>query len=350
MEVEKALTFLNSSFLSPLLDKDDITDISYNGSDIYYVSNIYGRQRSDIKVEYSKVKDFIRQLANISEKQFSYLSPYLDVSIGRYRFNAVHQSVARRKNEETLNFAIRIAGEKERINDESGFVIKDLRILLEIFLEEKMSLVLGGVTGCGKTEFQKYLVKKMKPNTRIIVIDNILELSNISGTDLLDLNVWQSDEKNKESSMQNLVRNALRCNPDWLIVAESLGAEMIDVLNSAMTGHPIITTLHAFDVDSMPSRMGRMVMMNDKKMDFESVMVDIYYHFRIFIYLRKEVKKDGSIYRYISDVAYFDQKGNKHNIYTQHYGIIGITPLTKEFLRNFKKESLERIPKVFMGQ
>lgn len=347
MDSSKAIEFLNRSFLSELLNKEDLTDISFNGTSFFYVTNTQGRLYSDIKVEFSEIKDFLRQIANMTEKQFSYQSPFLDVSIGPYRINAVHQSIARKNNEDTLTFSIRKAGQKGLINDSSGYLCPELVSLFEILLDENISLVIGGITGTGKTELQKYFVSKMKDNTRIIVIDNVLELSNVFTPNNLDLNIWQVDEKNKEANIQALVRNALRSNPDWLIVAESRGAEMIEVLNSAMTGHPIITTLHALDAKSMPSRIGRMVLMNDKKMDFESVMQDIYYHFRFYIYLKKEFKSNGNVERYISDIIQLNENGKSHHIYQYHRKKRIFNALSKEFLSLLKEENLNKLPEVF---
>lgn len=347
MDNSKALEFLKNSFLADLLNKEGVTDISYNGQSFFYVTNNEGRQYSPIKVDYGEIKDFIRQIANISEKQFSYQSPYLDVSIGPYRINAVHQSIARKGDEETLSFCVRIAGKTGLINDNSDFLCPELITLFEILIEEKVSICLGGITGSGKTEMQKYLISKMPLFTRIIVIDNILELAHLSISEQMDMNVWQSDEKNKEASIQLLVRNALRSNPDWLIVAESRGAEMLEVLNSAMTGHPIITTLHALDVFSMPSRIGRMVMMNEKKMDFENVMKDIFYHFRIYIYLKRQFAKDGKVIRFISDIVQLDESGKAHLVYTRKKNKTVFSPLSKDFLALLKEENFKRLPEVF---
>ena len=104
------------------------------------------------------------------------------------------------------------------------------------------------------------------------------------------------------------MKTALRSNPDWLIVAESRGQEMIDVLNSSLTGHPIITTLHAFDVESIPYRMVRMVMMNEQKMDFNDVYQDIAYHMRFYIYMKRKYLNSGAVLRYISSIAYLNGK------------------------------------------
>ena len=303
MDVNKIISFFEESFLKDLLINDKVTDISYNGQDIYYVHNDFGRQKSDISIDKQSAKDFIRQIANLSEKQFSYTNPELDVSFGRYRFNALHQSISRKSNEECVCFSIRIASSSLRFK-ESNSLSDEVKELLQVLIDSHVSIVIGGLTGSGKTELQKYLISLMRENTRTIVIDNILELDQLKFDQALDLNIWQVDDKRPSASIENLVRNALRSNPDWLIVAESRGKEMLDVLNSSLTGHPIITTLHAFDIHSMPHRMARMVMMNEQKMAFEDIYSDISYHMRFYIYLKRKYTPNGVVQRYISSISY----------------------------------------------
>lgn len=43
MDVNKTVSFFEQSFLKDLLNNDKVTDISYNGQDIYYVHNDFGR-------------------------------------------------------------------------------------------------------------------------------------------------------------------------------------------------------------------------------------------------------------------------------------------------------------------
>ena len=308
MDVSKAVTYLEESFLKELLMNSKITDISYNGEDVFYVDNDLGRLKSPVTIERQVAKDFVRQIANLSEKQFSYQCPKLDVSLGRYRFNAVHQSISRRNNEENVGFSIRIASSSLKFN-ETDSLSDELKELLKVLILSNVSIVIGGQTGSGKTELQKYLISLMKENTRVIVIDNILELDQLKTEQCLDLNIWQVDEKREEATIESLVKNALRSNPDWLIVAESRGKEMLDVLNSSLTGHPIITTLHAFDINSMPHRMVRMVMMNEQRMNFEDVYYDISYHMRFYIYLKRQYLKDGFVSRYISSISFLSTHG-----------------------------------------
>ena len=305
MDVNRIVTFIEESFLKDLLSNERVTDISYNGQEVFYVHNDFGRLKSDISLDKQTAKDFIRQIANLSEKQFSYTSPELDVSFGRYRFNALHQSICRKNNEESVCFSVRIASSSLRFK-ESDSLSPEVKELLQVLIDSNVSIVIGGLTGSGKTELQKYLISLMRENTRTIVIDNILELDQLKVEQTLDLNIWQVDEKRPAASIENLVRNALRSNPDWLIVAESRGKEMLDVLNSSLTGHPIITTLHAFDAQSMPHRMVRMVMMNEQRMAFEDIYADIAYHMRFYIYLKRKYTVNGVVQRYISSISYLN--------------------------------------------
>ena len=351
MDYEKTITYIENSFLSSLLKQENITDISYNGKAIFYLDNNLGRKKSDIKPGTNEVKDFIRQLSFLTEKQFSYQSPFLDVSIGRYRLNAVHQSVGRIGNQEALTFSIRLASLTPQITEESGFLTPELKSLFKVLLESKLSLAIGGVTGSGKTEFQKYLLRSLKPNTRVIIIDNLLELESVRETSEADINTWLYDDRNGGVAIQTLVRNALRSNPDWLIVAESRGAEMQELLNSMMTGHPIITTLHALDVEGMPYRMSHMVMMNEGRMNYEDVKSDLLYHLRFFVYLKHDIDSKGKSHRYISEINYLDEQGNKAKIYRYKKGRIKYQKLPKTATKILKfDESDELFIKTFIDQ
>ena len=335
----KTIEYIESSFLSSLLKKEDVTDISYNGNEFYYVSNIYGRKKSDIFVEHQIVKDFLRQIANYTEQQFSYTNPNLDVSVGKYRINATHQSIGKIMDEDVVTFSLRIASTTPRITDNSDFFNKDIVKLLKCLLFNNCSIVIGGVTSSGKTEFQKYLLRNMKENERVIVIDNVMELDAIRNDGKIDLTCWKVDERNPNSSCSILIKNALRNNPDWLILAEARDKEMLDVLNSAMTGAPIITTIHSLDVKSLPYRMARMVQRNEQKMELEDILNDLYYHFHFYIYLRKEY--DGKkVKRYISEIAYISNSGKVTLLYNKLDKKETFTSLPNESLILLKDVSL----------
>ena len=315
---EKAISFIENSFLSTLLVDKEITDISYNGVSFFYVHNEKGRLKANIEATSEEVMNFIRQLANYSENQFSYMMPELDVSIGKYRLNAMHSSIVRVENSKACSFSLRIASKEMRIKSDSSFIPKECETFLTKCLENEESLVIAGPTGSGKTELQKFLLSKLKENSRVIVIDNIQELENLRQFDNLDLTSWQVSPTNPNASMQELIKNALRSNPDWLVVAEARGKEMNDVLNSVMTGHPIITTLHAKSLNAIPKRICRLIMSADPTQKYEDILDDVYEHIKYYVYLNRQYTKEKKVNRFIESIGELQKDGTMKTIYRRN--------------------------------
>lgn len=298
----RLVNYLENSFLKPLLFRSGIGDISYNGESLYYEDSLYGRRKANLSVSQETVGDFLRQIANYSEKQFSVSSPILDVSFSRYRLNAVYSNLVRVNEEKSYSFSLRLGKPGTAIKKDSSFFQgKDLKILLKA-LENHESIVIAGPTSSGKTELQKFLLLELKKNTRVIVIDNVKELE-LARNPRIDLTSWIVDERFPESRFNALIRNALRNDPDYIVVAESRGGEMNEAISSVTSGHPIIMTLHAKELMAIPSRMARLAMMGDERLLREEVMEDIAMHFSLFVYLNKQVDQSGKISRYIESIG-----------------------------------------------
>ena len=299
-----AKEYLESSFLKPLLYKEGVTDISYNGESFYYMDNLEGRKKAEISKSPEEVGDFLKQLANLCERQFSFSSPLLDTSFSRYRLNAVHSALVRHKENKTFSFSIRIASETSLLTD--SFFPPGVKEAILRSLARRESIVIGGITGSGKTELQKYLLLQLKDNARVIVIDNVEELDLIRNP-LIDQTTWVSNERIEGGNIDDLVRNSLRSNPDYVIVAESRGKEFEYALSSAMSGHPIITTIHAKSVDTMIDRMARLALLGKKDSSKSELIEDILSHFSLFIHLDREIV-EGKVTRYIDSVARIEGK------------------------------------------
>lgn len=302
-----AKEYLENSFLKDLLFKQGITDISYNGESLFYMDNIDGRKKSDVTKTPKEVGDFLKQIANLCERQFSFSNPILDVSFSRYRINAVYSNLVRYRGEKTYSFSLRIASEKTLIED--SFFPKGVKEVLLQSLKEKESIVIGGTTGCGKTELQKWLLLHLEDSARVIVIDNVQELDLIRN-DAIDQTTWVSNDLLEEGSFAALVRNSLRSNPDYVILAESRGAEFEYALNSVMSGHPIITTIHAQKIETMIDRMARLALMSEKGAGKTEIVEDIVSHFSLFVYMGRSIQ-EGKVYRYIDSVARLNHESKK---------------------------------------
>lgn len=340
---DRLKNYIDNSFLNPLLKDDNITDISFNGKYIYYLDNNKGRIKSDIEINESEVKDFVRQIANLSEKQFSFQEPHLNISIENYRFYALHSSICRYNYEKVTTFSLRKTSFKLKINDDSSFLNKKLVLLFKTLIDNHISIVIGGETSSGKTEFQKYLISKIKRNSRVIVIDNILELDSLHDILDIDLVIFENNDDFNFSNAKNLIKASLRNNPDWLIVAEARGEEMIDILTSSMSGHPIITTLHSLSAKSIHDRMAMLIMLNDKKFNYDNILKDLYLHFPIAVQIEKFISKEGKVIRRIKEVIEKLPDGKNNILYSVYknnetYGKISSNLLLNLSIEGFNDE------------
>ena len=306
----RIIEYVENSFLEPLLKRKDVTDVTFNGESIFYEDRFRGRRQSSIRVDNQTVGEFLRQIANFAEKQFSYMSPNLDIHFGRYRLNATFFSICRVYEAKAYSFALRMGSEGSAISTSHDFFPPGTLEILLKGLENHESILIAGETGSGKTELQKYLLLHLKDATRVIVIDNLGELELCRGEGMIDLTFWQADDKNKEATFAVLIRNALRNNPDYLILAEARGGEMVEALHAAMSGHPLITTLHAKDLAAVPFRMARLAQGVAGKAGYEDVLADIYHHFSLIVYLKKEMR-NGQVLRYVQSIGRLDEKNRQ---------------------------------------
>lgn len=331
---DKIVEYIENSFLKDLLKDESVTDISFNGEVIYYKDNLKGRLKSDLIISKNEAYSFVRQIANLTDSLFSYTNPILDVSVGRYRINATHSSISRKNREKITTFSIRIGYEKLRIQDNDGFINPLAMKLLLAAIRSNNSIVISGKTGTGKTEFQKYLLSKLPAFSRVITIDNINELETDNFVKDIDSLTWLNRSLESNSvDIEMLIKNALRSTPDWLIVGEARGKEMLTLLNSVMSGHPTITTLHAKKSEYTYKRMTRMAMIGNESLIYKETLNDIYDHFKVIVHLKSYYDFNKKAY-----IRYVDEIGtNYQNKYMKLY----VYPNTFELLNDELKSEFE---------
>lgn len=296
-DVQKASLYLENSILKSLLQQTDITDISFNGESIFYQSSVYGRRKATFTLTYEEAYQLIKQLANLMNLPFTFMDAIVDMSVARYRIFAVGPSVSRKQYEPSLTFAIRIHPLDHRVEMKFLGTNSPWLNLFKFLINHDVSIVIAGKTGSGKTQLQKELLTLMTEAKRVIILDNILELDGlfIPG---LDLSIWQIKPM---YSIQTMVEAALRSHPDWLVIAESRGAEFKQVLRSVKTGHPIITTLHSDRVDHIYERMVSMLLIDESMSHSDQLKVEVNQAFPVLVQL---VSNDlnGGIFRLIDQV------------------------------------------------
>ena len=167
-KIDILLKYINNSFLKEYIKKD-VTDITYNGVDLFVENRNTGKYRVKENISLEIVKDFLSHLANLCGKNFNALNPILDISFLNFRINAVHPHIAKKANEGVYTFALRVYAQEVVISDDNiEFCPLAIHDLLKRIIRNNKSIIISGKTGVGKTEFQKYLVEYYIPRGLII--------------------------------------------------------------------------------------------------------------------------------------------------------------------------------------
>jgi pilus assembly protein CpaF len=143
-----------------------------------------------------------------------------------------------------------------------GSVSMDAAVFMEAAVRGKISMIVVGGTGTGKTTMLNVLSNFIPEGERLITIEESAELQ-LQGAHVVTLETRQANaEGTGEVRIRDLVRNSLRMRPDRIIVGECRGAETLDMLQAMNTGHAgSMTTVHANSPRELLSRLETMVMM-----------------------------------------------------------------------------------------
>ena len=127
-----------------------------------------------------------------------------------------------------------------------GSLSMDAAVFLEALVRGKISLIVVGGTGTGKTTMLNVLSNFIPDGERLITIEESAELQ-IQGKHVVTLETRPANaEGSGEVRIRDLVRNSLRMRPDRIIVGECRGSETLDMLQAMNTGHAgSMTTVHA---------------------------------------------------------------------------------------------------------
>lgn len=137
---------------------------------------------------------------------------------------------------------LRLLNKKEKVKGllELGFDDAQIAIINKNIEKRNGSIFVTGSTGSGKTETVYTLLNMLnKINSNIITIENPIEKS-IEGLNQININ------ETFGMTFSNTLRSVLRQDPDIIMVGEIRDKETFTIaVESSMTGHLVLTTLHA---------------------------------------------------------------------------------------------------------
>ncbi|MGH7823188.1 MAG: CpaF family protein, partial [Candidatus Binatia bacterium] len=154
---------------------------------------------------------------------------------------------------------------RERLSAERllalGALSEPMLAFLRVAVEGRLSLLVSGGTGSGKTTVLNALCAYIGAGERIVTIEDAAELR-LPQRHVIPLETRPPDpDGTGQVSVRDLVRNALRMRPDRIVVGEVRGAEALDMLQAMNTGHEgSLTTVHANSPREALSRLETLVL------------------------------------------------------------------------------------------
>jgi len=134
--------------------------------------------------------------------------------------------------------------------------------VLAAAVKARISLLISGGTGAGKTTFLNIMSSFIPNRERIVTIEDAAELQ-LQQEDVVRLETRPANVEGQGGVRQRqLLINSLRMRPDRIIIGEVRGEEAFDMLQAMNTGHEgSMTTIHANTSRDALSRLESMVAM-----------------------------------------------------------------------------------------
>jgi pilus assembly protein CpaF len=160
--------------------------------------------------------------------------------------------------------------------------------LLGAAVSARVTLIISGGTGSGKTTMLNALSAFISEKERLVTIEDAAELQlqqpHVGRMETRPPNI----EGKGEIRQRELVKNALRMRPDRVILGECRGEEAFDMLQAMNTGHEgSMATVHANTPRDALSRLEQMIGMAGLPMTVSSIRGQIAAAIRVIVQLQR---------------------------------------------------------------
>ena len=263
--------------LETLLQDDSVNDILVNGPQQIFFERAGKLQLTDITFKDERhLLRIIDKIVSAVGRRVDESNPYVDARLkDGSRFNAMVPPVA---VDGSLVSIRKFKKDKLGIDDlvDFGAFTEEMAAYLQAAVATRLNVIVSGGTGSGKTTTLNALSSFIDNDERILTIEDTAELQ-LQQTHVGRMESRPPNVEGKgEVSPRDCLKNALRMRPDRIIVGETRGEEVIDMLQAMNTGHDgSMTTIHANSARDGVSRLENMIAMAGIEMPLKAVRSQI---------------------------------------------------------------------------
>ncbi|HEX8303987.1 MAG TPA: TadA family conjugal transfer-associated ATPase [Jatrophihabitans sp.] len=242
--------------LEGLLAGAGVTDVLVNAPDQVWLDRGAGLERAPVRFDSdAAVRRLATRLATQAGRRLDDAAPYVDAVLpDGTRLHAILPPLVAHP---ALSLRV-LARRSWTLADlvASAALPSEVAELLAALVQARLTLLISGGTGTGKTTLLAALLGTVSPAERIITIEDTAELAVRHPHTVALLARSANVEGAGAVELRELVRQALRMRADRLVVGEFRGAEIVELLAALNTGHSGgAATVHANSVADVPARL-----------------------------------------------------------------------------------------------
>jgi pilus assembly protein CpaF len=275
--------------IEPLLKDDTINDILINGHECVYVERRGMLEPMPIRFkDEAHLLRIVNKIVSAVGRRVDESHPLCDARLlDGSRVNVAVRPVA----VDGPLVSIRKFSKKPFGLDklvEIGALRPQMAELLSAAVKARVTTIISGGTGSGKTTMLNALSAFISDKERLITIEDAAELQlqqpHVARMETRPPNI----EGKGEIRQRDLVKNALRMRPERIILGECRGEEAFDMLQAMNTGHEgSMATIHANNPREALSRMEQMIGMAGLPMTIPSIRGQISAAIRVIVQLTR---------------------------------------------------------------
>ena len=187
----------------------------------------------------------------------------------------------------------------EREAIENSYCEREVMALLINCIKAHMNIIVCGEPRAGKTEVCKFLSRYIPNDERVITVEDTMEWRYRKlkpQRDCIEMKVGG------KFTYEDGIIASLKQNPRWLMIAETRGNEVKNLIQGFSTGVHGMTTLHTDEVEKIPQRMVNMIDDSSIEQRFAN---NIYEFVDVGVLVSIHVDAEGNRKRRIDQVGFF---------------------------------------------